>query len=97
MELGFSWSKIAELFGVCRRTLYNVRCNFGMVGNNQTFTEISDRNILLLLNQTCQMLAINSGILKYGLPERIRTNMGGEVLHAATCMCNHCFCFTVGC
>ena len=44
-ELGFSWSKIAELFGVCRRTLYNVRCNFGMVGNNQTFTEISDREL----------------------------------------------------
>ena len=76
MELGFSWSKIAELFGVCRRTLYNVRCNFGMVGRRlQKYLIESFMNILLLLNQTCQMLAINSGILKYGLPERIRTDM----------------------
>jgi hypothetical protein len=45
-ELGFSWSKISELFGVCRRTLYSIRTAYGMVNNNHNFTEISDRELL---------------------------------------------------
>ena len=58
-----------------------------------TFLDCNDNN-----RSSTVFALFNSGILKYGLPERIRTDMGGEnvqVLHTATCMCNHCFCFTV--
>ena len=29
-EIGLSWTKIAELFGVSRRTLYNIRLQYNM-------------------------------------------------------------------
>ncbi len=37
-ELRFSSTEIARIFGVCRRTLYNVRAENGMIESNQAFT-----------------------------------------------------------
>lgn len=44
-ELRFSWTKIAELFGVCRRTLYTIRSEYDMVGSDSVFTQISDQEL----------------------------------------------------
>ena len=44
-EIRFSWSQIAELFGICRRTLYSIRTEYGMIGNEYSFTHISDQDL----------------------------------------------------
>ena len=44
-ELRFSWTQIAALFGVCRRTLYTVRSEYGMIGDQHSFTSISDQEL----------------------------------------------------
>ena len=44
-ELRFSWTQIAALFGVCRRALYTVRSEYGMIGDNHSFTSISDQEL----------------------------------------------------
>ena len=44
-ELRFSWTQIAALFGVCRRTLYTVRSEYGMIGDQHNFTSISDQEL----------------------------------------------------
>ena len=44
-ELRFSWTQIAALFGVCYRTLYTVRSEYGMVGDQHSFTSISDQEL----------------------------------------------------
>ena len=42
-ELRFTWSTIAKMYGVSRRTIYNIRMNHGLVSTEfPTFTEISD-------------------------------------------------------
>lgn len=40
-ELGFNWTQIASMFGVCRRTLYAVRVEYGIISTGG-FTHISD-------------------------------------------------------
>ena len=40
-ELGFNWTQIASIFGVCRRTLYTVRVEYGIISTGG-FTHISD-------------------------------------------------------
>ena len=44
-ELRFSWTQIAALFGVSRRTLYTVRSEYGMVGDEYRFTSVSDQEL----------------------------------------------------
>ena len=44
-ELRFSWTQIAALFGVCRRTLYTVRSEYRMIGDHHSFTLISDQEL----------------------------------------------------
>ena len=44
-ELRLSWTQIAAVFGVCRRTLYTIRSEYGMVGDEQRFTPISDQEL----------------------------------------------------
>lgn len=43
-ELKFSWTDIASMFGVSRRTLYNIRTSYGMLGGSQ-LTTISDDDL----------------------------------------------------
>ena len=43
-ELRFSWTKIAALFSVSRRTLFSVRAEYGLV-DLQQFTDISDQEL----------------------------------------------------
>ena len=43
-ELHFSWTQIAVLFGVSRRTLYSIRSDYDMLGNDN-FTPISDQEL----------------------------------------------------
>ena len=45
-ELKFTLTEIAMMFGVCRRTLFNIRHEYGMLETNQTFTSISDHELL---------------------------------------------------
>jgi hypothetical protein len=44
-DLRFSWTQIAVIFGVCRRTLYTIRCEYGMIGDDVRFTQISDQEL----------------------------------------------------
>ena len=44
-DLRFSWTQIAALFGVSRRTLYTVRSEYGMVGDEHSFTPVSDQEL----------------------------------------------------
>ena len=39
-DLRFSWTQIASLFGISRRTLYTMRCEYGLT--NHEFTDISN-------------------------------------------------------
>lgn len=42
-DLRISWTKFASLYGVCRRTLYNIRLELGLAGSNHyNFTPITD-------------------------------------------------------
>ena len=46
-ELHFTWTQIASLFGVCRKTLYTIRMQLGMVDFESAyhFTAISDQDL----------------------------------------------------
>lgn len=45
-ELQFTWTKIAALYGIGRRTLYNIRAEFGMlVSAFSRFTSTSDSDL----------------------------------------------------
>lgn len=44
-DLRFSWTQIAALFGVSRRTLYTVRSEYGMIGDEHSFTSITDQEL----------------------------------------------------
>ena len=50
-EIGLSWTKIAELFGVSRRTLYNIRLRYNMCDGLQSFTELSDNELLEVVEE----------------------------------------------
>lgn len=43
-ELRLSWTQIASLFGISRRTLYRIRSEYGMV-DPYDFSDISDRDL----------------------------------------------------
>lgn len=43
-ELRLSWTKIASLFGICRRTLYRIRSEYGLM-EPYNFTHISDNDL----------------------------------------------------
>lgn len=67
-ELGFNWTRIASMFGVCRRTLYSVRIEYGIVSTGG-FTQISDdalRHQVQILKQEMPEIAYNMmrGILR---------------------------------
>ena len=49
-ELNFTWTKIADIFGVSRRTLYNIRSEFGMI-DEQRFVRISDHDLCYLVGR----------------------------------------------
>ena len=42
-ELRFTWTQIATMFGVCRRTLYNIRDEIGLVDYLEDFTDICSK------------------------------------------------------
>ena len=44
-DLRFSWTQISALFGVSRRTPYTVRPEYGMIGDDHSFTRISDEEL----------------------------------------------------
>ena len=71
-DLHLSWEKIASLFGVCRKTLYNIRSSYGMIESNDSFnfTTISDE-------QLCE----KAMKIKHDMPE-IGYNMLRGVLRA---------------
>ena len=71
-DLHLSWEKIASLFGVCRKTLYNIRSSYGMIESNDifNFTTISDE-------QLCE----KAMKIKHDMPE-IGYNMLRGVLRA---------------
>lgn len=68
-ELRFSWTKIANLFGVCRRTLYTIRSDYDMVGSDSAFTQISDQELCELVRE-----------IKQGMPEIGYNMMRGVLL-----------------
>lgn len=43
-ELRLSWTKIASLFGICRRTLYRIRSEYGLM-DPYDFTRISNQDL----------------------------------------------------
>ncbi len=43
-ELRLSWTEIASLFGICRRTLYRIRSEYGLM-DTYNFTNIPDRDL----------------------------------------------------
>ena len=43
-ELRLSWTKIASLFGICRRTLYRIRSEYGLM-DPYNFTHTSDHDL----------------------------------------------------
>lgn len=47
-EKRLSWTKIAELFGVSRRTLYNIRLQYNICDGLQSSTELSDNELLVI-------------------------------------------------
>lgn len=46
-ELKFSWTEIASIFSVCRRTLYSVRLEYGILEkfNDQTLVKNLSENL----------------------------------------------------
>ena len=44
-ELRFTWTQIASIFGVCRRTLYTIRSENGMLENDEPFSRVSDEEL----------------------------------------------------
>lgn len=46
-ELGFSWTNISKILGVCRRTLYSRRLEMGLVGSGDPYglSDISDQEL----------------------------------------------------
>lgn len=45
-ELRFTWTKISKMYGVSRRTLYNIRCEFGLTELQcPRFSVISDQEL----------------------------------------------------
>lgn len=45
-ELRFTWTNIAQLYGISRRTLYNIRSHYNMTGAEfSAFTQISDDDL----------------------------------------------------
>ena len=45
-EIRFTWSAIAVMFGVSRRTMYNVRSKFGLIDNEfGGFSDITDEHL----------------------------------------------------
>ena len=46
-DLKFSWTQIASMYGICRRTLFNIHCELEMVGDEfRGFTCISDTQLM---------------------------------------------------
>ena len=67
-ELGFNWTQIASMFGVCRRTLYAIRDEYGILSAGR-FTQISDdalRHQVQILKQEMPEIGYNMmrGILR---------------------------------
>ena len=64
-ELRFSWTQIAALFGVCRQTLYTVRSECGMVGDQHSFTSISDQELRdVVVSIKCNMPDIGYNMMR---------------------------------
>ena len=51
-ELRFTWTKIAAMYGVSRRTMYNIRCELGLTGSvNPRFSVISDEELTAIVTE----------------------------------------------
>ena len=56
-ELKFTWSTIALMFGVSRRTMYNIRCNLGLVSTEFTgFSNITDDQLKAIISDIQQAM-----------------------------------------
>ena len=54
-ELRFTWTKIALMYGVSRRTMYNIRSDLGLIGSQFSgFSNISDDDLKLVIRQIKQ-------------------------------------------
>ena len=51
-ELHLTWTKIAEMYGVSRRTMYNIRASIGLTGPAMSgFSDISDNDLQTLISE----------------------------------------------
>ena len=71
-ELRFTWSTIALMFGVSRRTMYNIRCNLGLVSTEFTgFSDIPDDHLkAIILDIQLGMPEIGQSMLRGILSSR---------------------------
>ena len=54
-ELRFTWTKIATMYGMSRRTMYNIRCELGLTSaNSPRFTVISDSDLKAIVTEIKQ-------------------------------------------
>jgi hypothetical protein len=54
-ELRLTWTIISEMYGISRRTMYNIRSGFGLVGSSITgFTNISNTDLRCLIHEIKQ-------------------------------------------
>ena len=54
-KLRFTWTKIAQMYGVSRRTMYNVRSDLGLVSSEFSgFSNISDNDLKIIIRQIKQ-------------------------------------------
>lgn len=54
-ELRLTWTKISEMYGVSRRTMYNIRASLGLIGPASSgFSDISDHALQALISEIKQ-------------------------------------------
>ncbi|XP_065913263.1 uncharacterized protein [Dysidea avara] len=71
-ELRLTWTTIAAMFGISRRTMYNIRAEFGLVGTEYTaFSDISDEDLKTAVSDIKQIMPdIGQSMLKGVLSSR---------------------------
>lgn len=76
LEIRFTWSAIAVMFGISHRTMYNIRSEFGLIDTEFAgFSDVSDEQLKSLIQDILQEM-----------PEIGQTMLRG-VLNARGVMC----------
>ena len=83
-ELRFTWSTIAVMFGVSRRTMYNIRSNLGLVGTEFTgFSDITDDDLKSIVSD-----------IQQGMPDigqsMLRGILNSRGIHVSTVRLREC-------